>query len=35
MPIDYRTEGPIAHITINNGELNLLSPSSCRGCTRP
>lgn len=26
MPIDYRTDGPLGHITIDNGPLNLLSP---------
>jgi enoyl-CoA hydratase/carnithine racemase len=31
MPVDYRAEGPIAHITINNGELNLLSPVELQG----
>ncbi len=31
MPIDYRTDGPIAHIIIDNGDLNLLSPVELRG----
>jgi enoyl-CoA hydratase/carnithine racemase len=30
MPVDYRTDGPLAYLTIRNGELNLLSPVEFR-----